>query len=66
LPRINDDVNEEWLGDKSRFAYDGLKRQRLQAPLVKINNKLEVVTWKEVRSCDFRSQIWFSHSVCCC
>src|SRR3954469_18329323 len=32
LPRINEDVNEEWLGDKSRFAIDGLKRRRLQRP----------------------------------
>ena len=35
LPRLNEDVNEEWIGDKSRFAYDGLKRQRIDAPLVK-------------------------------
>jgi len=35
LPRLNEDVNEEWLGDKSRFAYDGLKRQRLLNPMVK-------------------------------
>ena len=33
LPRINDDVNEEWLGDKSRFSWDGLKRRRLDKPL---------------------------------
>ena len=33
LPRLHEDVNEEWLGDKSRFAYDGLKRQRLDRPL---------------------------------
>lgn len=35
LPRINEDVNEEWLGDKSRHALDGNKRQRLTVPLVK-------------------------------
>ena len=35
LPRLNEDVNEEWIGDKSRFSYDGLKRQRIDAPLVK-------------------------------
>lgn len=35
LPRINEDINEEWISDKSRFAYDGLKRQRLVSPMVK-------------------------------
>ena len=35
LPRVNEEVNEEWLSDKSRFAYDGLKRQRLTAPMLK-------------------------------
>lgn len=35
LPRMNEDINEEWLSDKSRFAYDGLKRQRLVSPLIK-------------------------------
>ena len=34
LPRLNEDVNEEWLADKSRFACDGLKRQRLTVPMV--------------------------------
>lgn len=35
-PRLNEDVNEEWLADKGRFQYDGLKRQRLTVPLVKV------------------------------
>ncbi|CAF1290213.1 unnamed protein product, partial [Didymodactylos carnosus] len=35
IPRINEDVNEEWISDKTRFAYDGLKRQRLTAPMLK-------------------------------
>jgi len=35
LPRLNEEINEEWLADKSRFSYDGLKRQRLVAPMVK-------------------------------
>lgn len=35
LPRINEDINEEWLSDKSRFSYDGLKRQRLITPMLK-------------------------------
>ena len=40
LPRINEDVNEEWLGDKSRFAIDGLKRRRLDRPWVRRDGKL--------------------------
>jgi NADH dehydrogenase/NADH:ubiquinone oxidoreductase subunit G len=35
-PRLNEDVNEEWLSDKARFQYDGLKRQRLNTPMVKV------------------------------
>lgn len=46
LPRENDEINEEWLGDKSRFACDGLKRQRLVAPHLKINGELKPVEWE--------------------
>ncbi|GFR79605.1 NADH-ubiquinone oxidoreductase 75 kDa subunit, mitochondrial [Elysia marginata] len=35
LPRLNEDINEEWISDKSRFSYDGLKRQRLTTPFVR-------------------------------
>ena len=35
LPRLNEAVNEEWISDKARFQYDGLKRQRLDVPMVK-------------------------------
>ncbi len=47
LPRLNEDVNEEWLADKSRFAYDGLKRQRLDRPYVRDNGKLREASWEE-------------------
>jgi NADH-quinone oxidoreductase subunit G len=47
LPRINEDVNEEWLGDKSRFAIDGLKRRRLDRPWVRVDGKLRAATWTE-------------------
>ena len=47
LPRINEDVNEEWVGDKSRFAIDGLKRRRLDRPWVRENGKLRAATWAE-------------------
>lgn len=46
VPRENEDINEEWLGDKSRFACDGLKRQRLVAPLLKIDGELKPVEWE--------------------
>ncbi|MGE0225263.1 MAG: NADH-quinone oxidoreductase subunit NuoG [Acetobacteraceae bacterium] len=45
LPRINEDVNEEWLGDKSRFALDGLKRRRLDRPWVREGGRLQPATW---------------------
>ena len=37
MPRMNEEINEEWLDDKSRFACDGLKRQRLTVPMIKDN-----------------------------
>jgi NADH-quinone oxidoreductase subunit G len=47
LPRTNEDVNEEWLADKSRFALDGLKRRRLDRPWVRRDGKLAPATWPE-------------------
>jgi NADH-quinone oxidoreductase subunit G len=47
LPRLNEDVNEEWINDKTRFAIDGLKRQRLDRPYVKRDGKLQPVSWNE-------------------
>jgi NADH-quinone oxidoreductase subunit G len=47
LPRTNDDVNEEWLGDKSRFAVDGLKRRRLDTPWLKRDGKLVPAGWED-------------------
>ncbi|WP_303794818.1 NADH-quinone oxidoreductase subunit NuoG [Sandarakinorhabdus limnophila] len=46
-PRLNDDVNEEWLADKSRFAVDGLSERRLDTPWVRVNGKLQKATWTE-------------------
>lgn len=46
VPRENESINEEWLADKSRFACDGLKRQRLVAPLLKIDGELKPVEWE--------------------
>ncbi|MDA1089229.1 MAG: NADH-quinone oxidoreductase subunit NuoG [Proteobacteria bacterium] len=47
LPRLHEDVNEEWISDKTRFACDGLKRQRLDQPYVKRDGKLSPATWDE-------------------
>ena len=47
LPRNNDDVNEEWISDKTRYACDGLMRQRLDRPYVRIGGKLKPATWAE-------------------
>ena len=47
LPRLNEDVNEEWLGDKSRFAVDGLKRRRLDSCWVRRDGKLHKASWGE-------------------
>jgi NADH-quinone oxidoreductase subunit G len=47
LPRINDDVNEEWLSDKARFQVDGLTRRRLDRPWIRRDGKLVAATWDE-------------------
>ena len=47
LPRLNEDVNEEWLGDKSRFAVDGLKRRRLDKPWLRRDGKLQPAGWQQ-------------------
>ncbi len=47
LPRLNEDVNEEWLGDKSRFSVDGLKRRRLDKPWVRKDGKSQAATWQQ-------------------
>ena len=48
LPIINEDINEEWISDKTRYACDGLLNQRLDTPYIKYNNKFEKATWNEV------------------
>ncbi|KAL2832234.1 hypothetical protein BJY01DRAFT_226143 [Aspergillus pseudoustus] len=47
LPRLNDDINEEWINDKSRFACDGLKTQRLTTPLIRQEGKFIPATWEQ-------------------
>jgi NADH-quinone oxidoreductase subunit G len=47
LPRLNEEVNEEWISDKARHACDGLSRQRLDRPYIRVNGKLKPATWNE-------------------
>ncbi len=47
LPRLNEDVNEEWISDKTRFACDGLMRQRLDRPYVRRDGRLQEATWDQ-------------------
>ncbi|MDC3016794.1 NADH-quinone oxidoreductase subunit NuoG [Candidatus Pelagibacter sp.] len=48
LPLINEDINEEWISDKTRYACDGLSNQRLDIPFIKYNGKFEKASWDEV------------------
>ncbi len=48
LPRINEEINEEWISDKTRYACDGLKNQRLDKPLIKNNGNFEETSWQNV------------------
>ncbi|KAL9160640.1 hypothetical protein ABFS82_08G214000 [Erythranthe guttata] len=48
LPRLNEDINEEWISDKTRFCYDGLKRQRLNDPMIRgADGRFKVVSWRD-------------------
>jgi NADH-quinone oxidoreductase subunit G len=47
MPRVNDQINEEWISDKSRFIWDGLKTQRLDKPYVRKDGRLQVASWPD-------------------
>src|SRR5688572_14704030 len=47
LPRVNDDVNEEWISDKTRHVVDGLRTQRLDQPYIRENGRLRPASWGE-------------------
>ena len=47
LPRLNNDINEEWISDKTRYSCDGLLKQRLDVPYIKKDNKLQKSNWDE-------------------
>ena len=50
LPRLNEAINEEWIHDKARFAYDGLKRQRLTTPMLRDERDV-------LRECDWQTAL---------
>ncbi len=47
LPRVNEEINEEWISDKARFCYDGLKYQRLDKSYIKKQDKLQPASYNE-------------------
>ncbi len=47
LPRINEEINEEWISDKTRYACDGLKNQRLDSPFLREGQKFKKISWNE-------------------
>ncbi|XP_051117390.1 NADH dehydrogenase [ubiquinone] iron-sulfur protein 1, mitochondrial [Andrographis paniculata] len=48
VPRLNEDINEEWISDKTRFFYDGLKRQRLNDPMIRSpDGRFKPVNWRD-------------------
>ena len=47
LPRLNNEINEEWISDKTRYSCDGLLKQRLDVPYIKKGNKLKKASWEE-------------------
>ena len=47
LPRINEDINEEWISDKTRYACDGLKNQRLDTPFIREDNRFKKISWSQ-------------------
>jgi len=51
IPRLHEDINEEWISDKTRFAYDGLKRQRLTTPMLRTSDgRLAAASWEDALS----------------
>lgn len=47
VPRLNEEINEEWISDKARFSFDGLRKRRLDVPMVKRDGKLQPASWKD-------------------
>lgn len=47
MPRLNEDVNQEWISDKARFQYDALRYQRLNVPYIKGEQGLQQATWPD-------------------
>ena len=50
VPRVNEEINEEWISDKTRFVWDGLRRQRLDKPFIRNDGKLTEASWENALS----------------
>jgi len=50
LPRVNEEINEEWISDKTRYACDGLLNNRIDTPYIKVNGEFKEATWKDALS----------------
>jgi NADH-quinone oxidoreductase subunit G len=55
LPRLNEEINEEWISDKTRYAEDGLQRQRLDRPYIRENGRLRPASWDEALAATARA-----------
>ena len=64
LPRLNEDINEEWVSDKARFAFDGFTIQRLNIPLLKENNKFKTISWADAIKLTTNALSYNLNSVC--
>jgi len=69
LPSSNDNINEDWISDRTRFSYDGLKRQRFSNPILKFLNVFIVISWYaalyiSLVLIDFYDRFEFSHKEC--
>ncbi len=47
MPRVNEEVNEEWISDKTRFIWDGLRTQRIDKPYIRVNGRLQASNWND-------------------
>ncbi|TCT35202.1 NADH-quinone oxidoreductase subunit NuoG [Martelella mediterranea] len=47
MPRVNEEINEEWISDKTRFIWDGLRTQRIDKPYIRVQNRLQPATWQQ-------------------
>jgi NADH-quinone oxidoreductase subunit G len=65
LPKLNEDINEEWISDKTRYACDGLLNQRLDSPYIRLNGRLEKTSWDNaLNAIKFKIESAQSNKIC--